>query len=374
MSEREGYGVREGSRRKLFLAVAGIAVLVAAAVAVPAGPAAAATTAEPVAIAVGRTGDVRVLQIGGDGTSNSSPIVMAPYVPNTDVASSRQRWSFELGTGSGIPTFAYRIRSPATGKCLNSSGATPQNKAPIILYTCNGTTSGTNEIWWMDSDPWPGGVSFRNLRDDRCVDITGASTANNAPLESYTCQDTDTAWNQLFKTRTGSFDCTVRDSDWRAVHIRDAQIYPNRTFPSWPGKTVPGRAGGNEPLHRMVDDALATANYNASVAYCKETWGPNYATGGKQCDEYPFKTTYEPAAPVPQSPKRPRSNVLPCRQPWKQHPSALRQGLRSACRRSLPCFIMKQGMIWPAEHERTLSCGYQMALPPRRTRKSCEMY
>jgi hypothetical protein len=62
------------------------------------------------------------------------------------------------------------------------------------------------------------------------------------------------------------------------------------------GQSVPGRAGGNEPLHRMVDDALATANYNASVAYCKETWGPNYAPGGRQCDEYPFKTTYEGTA------------------------------------------------------------------------------
>jgi hypothetical protein len=63
----------------------------------------------------------------------------------------------------------------------------------------------------------------------------------------------------------------------------------------------------------MVDDALATANYNASVAYCKETWGPNYATGGKQCDEYPFKTTYEgtatSAADNPGLP--PRNSVRP---------------------------------------------------------------
>jgi hypothetical protein len=80
-----------------------------------------------------------------------------------------------------------------------------------------------------------------------------------------------------------------------ALHIRDAQLNPLRTFPSWLGKTIPGRAGGSEPLHRLVDDALQAANRAASIAFCKETWGPNYATGGKQCDEYPFCTTYEGA-------------------------------------------------------------------------------
>jgi hypothetical protein len=32
-----------------------------------------------------------------------------------------------------------------------------------------------------------------------------------------------------------------------ALRIRDAQLNPSLTFPSWPGKTIPGRAGGSEP-------------------------------------------------------------------------------------------------------------------------------
>jgi hypothetical protein len=183
----------------------------------PGNSASAAVTSEPVTIAVGRSGDGRVLQIGGDGTSNSAPIVAASYVSAVDTASSKQRWTLERVTGSGMPAFAYRIKNPATGKCLNSSGATPVNKAPIILYTCNGTLSGTNEIWWVDTSPSPDGVRIRNKRDNRCLDITGGSAADGAPLESYTCNEADSAWNQLFLTRTGSFDCAVRDSDWQVT-------------------------------------------------------------------------------------------------------------------------------------------------------------
>jgi hypothetical protein len=80
-----------------------------------------------------------------------------------------------------------------------------------------------------------------------------------------------------------------------ALHIRDAQDFPTRTFPSWLGKTVPGKPGG-EPLHRTVDDARSTANNTAAINTCKQVWGPDYATGGMQCDEYPFKVTQEGAA------------------------------------------------------------------------------
>lgn len=80
-----------------------------------------------------------------------------------------------------------------------------------------------------------------------------------------------------------------------ALHIRDAQDFPTRTFPSWLGKTVPGKPGG-EPLHRTVDEARHTANNTAAVNTCKQVWGPDYATGGLQCDEYPFKVTQEGAA------------------------------------------------------------------------------
>ncbi len=80
-----------------------------------------------------------------------------------------------------------------------------------------------------------------------------------------------------------------------ALHIRDAQDYPVRTFRSWLGKTVPGKPGG-EPLHRTVDDARRDANRAAAIKTCIDVWGPQYANGGLQCDEYPFSFTQEGAA------------------------------------------------------------------------------
>jgi hypothetical protein len=80
-----------------------------------------------------------------------------------------------------------------------------------------------------------------------------------------------------------------------ARHIRDAQDRPYLTFPSWPGKTVPGKPGG-APLHRLVDDTLTATNRTTSIAVCKDIWGPGYTTGGLQCDEYPFASTMEGSA------------------------------------------------------------------------------
>ena len=42
----------------------------------------------------------------------------------------------------------------------------------------------------------------------------------------------------------------------------------------------------------MDADAKAD-NHDASVRICKDVWGPDYATGGLDCDEYPFQSTYE---------------------------------------------------------------------------------
>jgi hypothetical protein len=43
----------------------------------------------------------------------------------------------------------------------------------------------------------------------------------------------------------------------------------------------------------MIDDAKNTLSRTTSVGVCKDVWGPNYATGGKECDEYPFAATRE---------------------------------------------------------------------------------
>ncbi|WP_305788339.1 hypothetical protein [Symbioplanes lichenis] len=79
-----------------------------------------------------------------------------------------------------------------------------------------------------------------------------------------------------------------------ARHVSDALLHPQRTFPSFANKKVPGLAGA--PLHRMMSETLKTKNTDGAIAICKDVWGEEYPAGNQQCDEYPFKTTYEGAA------------------------------------------------------------------------------
>ncbi|MFF4716940.1 NucA/NucB deoxyribonuclease domain-containing protein [Streptomyces eurythermus] len=74
-----------------------------------------------------------------------------------------------------------------------------------------------------------------------------------------------------------------------ALHIYDALNHPERTFPSWPGKSVPG---GKEPLHRLIDKDKQEANRNRSIKECGKVWGDWKGTK-LQCDEYPFASTKE---------------------------------------------------------------------------------
>lgn len=79
---------------------------------------------------------------------------------------------------------------------------------------------------------------------------------------------------------------------YSARHIYDAQNHPERTFPSWVGKTVPGGSMQN-PLTRLTDSAKIDENRTESIKVCKDVWGKDYADGGMQCDEYPFASTYQ---------------------------------------------------------------------------------
>jgi hypothetical protein len=79
-----------------------------------------------------------------------------------------------------------------------------------------------------------------------------------------------------------------------AHHVDDALNHPNRTFPSVPLKSVPGQ--GARPLHRLMIDALQAANHSASVSVCIAVWGPKYTSNNRQCDEFPYQSTYEGSA------------------------------------------------------------------------------
>ncbi|MCC0097629.1 hypothetical protein K7B10_23165 [Streptomyces flavotricini] len=81
-----------------------------------------------------------------------------------------------------------------------------------------------------------------------------------------------------------------------AEHIKQAFANPKATKPLNALKNVPGDTI-QEPLHRLfLDQKRLERNRAVAVRECKRYWGANYTDGGKECDEFPFASTYEGSA------------------------------------------------------------------------------
>ncbi|MFF3775773.1 hypothetical protein [Streptomyces sp. NPDC002232] len=82
-----------------------------------------------------------------------------------------------------------------------------------------------------------------------------------------------------------------------ADHIKQAFANPVATKPLNAHKNVPGD-NLQEPLHRLfLDKRRRDRNRAVAVRECTRYWGTNYTSGGtKECDEFPFATTYEGSA------------------------------------------------------------------------------
>jgi hypothetical protein len=94
-------------------------------------------------------------------------------------------------------------------------------------------------------------------------------------------------------------DSTMSES---TQFIRDAQTDITLTKPGIPGKKVPGVLG-DAPLHRLHSSYDTKNTIKASrrkvPKTCRLYWGQKYTLNKKrECDEYPFATTYENSAKV----------------------------------------------------------------------------
>ncbi|MFE6684282.1 hypothetical protein [Streptomyces sp. NPDC057729] len=81
-----------------------------------------------------------------------------------------------------------------------------------------------------------------------------------------------------------------------ADHIKLAFTNPKATKPLNALKDVPGDTI-DQPLTRLyLDKKRHDRNRAVAVRECKRYWGDNYTDGGKECDEFPFASTYEGSA------------------------------------------------------------------------------
>ncbi|MDI3409268.1 NucA/NucB deoxyribonuclease domain-containing protein [Streptomyces cavernicola] len=93
-----------------------------------------------------------------------------------------------------------------------------------------------------------------------------------------------------------------------ALHIEKAFKTPGQTQPPSSQKKVPGQTT-DAPLTRLYTDSVRRErNRSVAISACVKYFGPDYAEGGKQCDEYPFAATYEGSAGSEYDPKIPKNN------------------------------------------------------------------
>lgn len=84
------------------------------------------------------------------------------------------------------------VKNRHSGKCLTVHGASKANNATVDQYTCVG---GANQRWRFE---WTGGLTYalRNENSGKCLTVHGASKAKGARVDQYTCVG---ASNQSFR-------------------------------------------------------------------------------------------------------------------------------------------------------------------------------
>ncbi|MGW6982139.1 ricin-type beta-trefoil lectin domain protein [Streptomyces sp. NPDC054932] len=118
---------------------------------------------------------------------------------------------------------AFEIRNPASGRCLNLSGAGPDwaNLTPVILFDC--TLGAANEKFQLTAD----GL-IRNPATGRCLNVSGSGPdwANGTPIILFDC--TPGAANEKFEWTA---DGQIRNpASGRCLNVKGAG-------PSWENLT-----------------------------------------------------------------------------------------------------------------------------------------
>jgi hypothetical protein len=78
----------------------------------------------------------------------------------------------------------YWIVNEHSDRCLNVTGASTADLARIIQFTCQGNY--TNDRWYIEDTGW-GFFHIINENSRKCLNVSGASTADLAPVIQFTC-------------------------------------------------------------------------------------------------------------------------------------------------------------------------------------------
>jgi hypothetical protein len=123
------------------------------------------------------------------GSSKSNGAYLQQY---TCLGWSSQRWLLKPIIFTGAGTY-YEIISQNSGKCVDIEGASMADRARAQQYTCHG---GDNQLFLQVF--YGGGPSFVARHSGKCLDVEGDYVTDHAKVWQYTCDyDLNQQWVEL---------------------------------------------------------------------------------------------------------------------------------------------------------------------------------
>ncbi|GEC10453.1 hypothetical protein SSP24_81080 [Streptomyces spinoverrucosus] len=228
----------------------------------------------------------------GRGYNNADKV--SRYVDFVDVL---DEWDLDGDAGTHSMTVSM--------SCLTQVGASCVAAYPAETQTFAQWAIEPSTTYFRFDSPAAGGYGDEKIGQydfQTTVSLTGGTSASFGS-NTFRCDSapyivsTQAGTGCVFPDVTSVFSLSVNSgATQEALHVYQAQYYPETTRPSDPNKQIPGSVDSAMPLSRTVDTALQQKNTDKAVATCYQYYGPDYSANGTlDCDEYPFKSTHQGA-------------------------------------------------------------------------------
>ncbi|GAB3837901.1 RICIN domain-containing protein [Dactylosporangium cerinum] len=170
-------------------------------------------------------------------------------------------WPSEAATAP-VAGGVYTLASGASGKCVDVTGASPDNSALLVQVACN---TAAKDQQWTAVDRSGGRFNLANVNSGRCVDVPGSSTTSGTQLQQYGCGD-GTKANQLW---------TFTASSAAAGKYLVKSVATGLCISDKDGSTA-----GNNPIVEETCSDVARMQF-AFNSVSGSTSGPTTGTGGR---------------------------------------------------------------------------------------------